>query len=181
MHSDMERVLFSTAAIEHRVRELGNAISRDYNQQDLLLIGILKGSVVFLADLLRRIDIDVTIDFMALSSYGASSESSGVVRILKDLNESIEERHVLIVEDIVDTGLTLNYLLELLKAHSPASINICAFLDKPSRRKVDVEVKYSGFTIADDFVVGYGLDFNEKYRNLPEICVLKKELYTAIV
>ena len=175
MHPDIERVLFSQETISKRVCELGATISRDYVGKDLLLVGILKGSVVFLADLLRAISIEVNIDFMAVSSYGAHSESSGVVRILKDLDKSIRGRHVLLIEDIVDTGLTLNYLLDILKAREPASIRVCALLDKPSRRKTEVQAQYSGFSIPDEFVVGYGLDFNERYRNLPAICVLKTE------
>ena len=177
MHQDLERILFTQEEINQRVQELGKSIDRDYTGQDLLLVSILKGAVVFLADLLRAITIEVNIDFMALSSYGASSKSSGVVRILKDLDKSIAGRHVLVVEDIIDTGLTLNYLQDILKTRGPVSVNICALLDKPSRRKADVQAKYKGFIIPDDFVVGYGLDFNEKYRNLPEIGVLKRELY----
>jgi len=175
MQPNIERVLFSQEEIKRRVNELGDAITRDYAGKDLLVIGILKGSVIFLADLLRAIDVELNIDFMAVSSYGAYSESSGVVRILKDLNKSIEGRHVLVVEDIVDTGLTLHYLLDILKAREPASIEVCVFLDKPSRRKIQVQVRYSGFNVADEFVVGYGLDFDERYRNLPEVCILKTE------
>ncbi len=177
MHPGMERVLLSKDEIEDRVKELARAISEDYQGKELLLVGILKGAAVFLADLMRHMSIDVRIDFMAVSSYGASSKSTGVVRILKDLEQSIEGRHVLVVEDIVDTGLTLNYLLEILRARDPASVRICALLDKPSRREIEVPVDYKGFAIPDEFVVGYGLDFNEKYRHLPDIYVLKKEVY----
>jgi len=179
MHPDIERVLFSKEEIDKRVRELGDAIALDYAGKNLLVVGILKGSVIFLADLIRAINIEISVDFMAVSSYGAYSESSGVVRILKDLDKSIAGRHVLVVEDIVDTGLTLNYLLDILEAREQASMRVCAFLDKPTRRKTDVRAYYCGFTIPDEFVVGYGLDFSEKYRNLPEICVLKKEFYTS--
>ncbi|KAF1086446.1 Hypoxanthine-guanine phosphoribosyltransferase [Sporotomaculum syntrophicum] len=179
MHPDVEKLLFSRADIDNKVHELGSIISRDYAGQDLLMVGILKGAAVFMADLIRAISIDVSIDFMALSSYGASSKSTGVVRILKDLDKSIQNRHVLIVEDIVDTGLTLTYLLKILKARNPAGVRICTMLDKPSRRKADVPVDYNGFTIPDHFVVGYGLDYNEKYRNLPEIYVLKEEIYRS--
>jgi len=175
----MEKILFSKADIDNKVHELGSLISNDYDGQDLLVVGILKGAAVFMADLIRAMSIDVSIDFMALSSYGASSKSTGVVRILKDLDKSIEGRHVLIVEDIVDTGLTMSYLLKILKARNPASVSICTMLDKPSRRKVDVPVAYNGFTIPDQFVVGYGLDYNEKYRYLPEIYVLKEEIYRS--
>jgi len=177
LHPDMEKILFSKVEIDEKVHELGNILSRDYAGKELLMVGILKGASVFLADLVRVMDIDVRIDFIAVSSYGTSSKSTGVVRILKDLDKSIELRHVLIVEDIVDTGLTLNYLLEILKARNPASVRICTLLDKPSRREVNVPVDYNGFAIPDEFVVGYGLDYNEKYRHLPEIYVLKKEIY----
>jgi len=179
VHPDMEKILFSKADIDNKVHELGSKISKDYAGQDLLVVGILKGAAVFMADLIRAMSINVSIDFMALSSYGASSKSTGVVRILKDLDKSIEGRHVLIVEDIVDTGLTMTYLLKILKARNPASVCICTMMDKPSRRKVDVPVDYNGFTIPDQFVVGYGLDYNEKYRYLPEIYVLKEEIYRS--
>jgi len=177
LHPDVEKVLLSTAELKNKVTELGQILSRDYAGKNLLAVGILKGAMVFMADLIRNISVDVQIDFMAVSSYGASSKSTGVVRIMKDLEQNIEGRHVLIVEDIVDTGLTLNYLLEILKAREPASVRVCTLLDKPSRREVDVSVNYNGFSIPDEFVVGYGLDYNEKYRNLPEIYVLKKEVY----
>lgn len=177
MHQDMEKILISAAEIKEKIDELGRAISRDYSGKYPLVVGILKGASVFMADLIRAMSIDVQIDFMAVSSYGASSKSTGVVRILKDLEQNIEGRHVLIVEDIVDTGLTLNYLLEILKARGPASVRVCTLLDKPSRREINVPVDYNGFSIPDEFVVGYGLDYREKYRNLPEIYVLKKGVY----
>lgn len=177
MHLDVEKVLISVVELKNKVTELGQILSRDYAGKNLLAVGILKGAMVFMADLVRNISVDVQMDFMAVSSYGASSKSTGVVRIMKDLEQNIEGRHVLIVEDIVDTGLTLNYLLEILKAREPASLRVCTLLDKPSRREVDVSVDYNGFSIPDEFVVGYGLDYNEKYRNLPEIYVLKKEVY----
>jgi hypoxanthine phosphoribosyltransferase len=173
----MEKILISAAEIKEKIDELGRAISRDYSGKYPLVVGILKGASVFMADLIRAMSIDVQIDFMAVSSYGASSKSTGVVRILKDLEQNIEGRHVLIVEDIVDTGLTLNYLLEILKARGPASVRVCTLLDKPSRREINVPVDYNGFSIPDEFVVGYGLDYREKYRNLPEIYVLKKGVY----
>lgn len=141
------------------------------------MICVLKGAVVFMADLIREVKIPVDIDFMAVSSYGSSTSSSGVVRILKDLNESIENKHIIIVEDIVDTGLTLKYLVENLKSRGPASIKICTFLDKPERRKADITPDYCGYSIPDEFVVGYGLDFAEKYRNLPYVAVLDPEAY----
>lgn len=178
-HPHVERVLVPAAAIARRVEELGARISADYRGREPLMVGILKGSTIFLADLVRAVDLPVTVDFVAISSYGHSTTSSGVVRILKDLEESIEGRHVLIVEDIVDTGLTLNYLRENLLARMPASLKICALLDKPSRRKVPVPVDYLGFTIPDEFVVGYGLDYREQYRNLRDVCVLKKEIYQS--
>ena len=179
MHQDVERVLISAEEIKQKISELGSVISRDYTGKNLLVVGILKGAMVFMSDLIRSLSVDVQIDFMAVSSYGASSKSTGVVRILKDLEQTIEGKHVLIVEDIVDTGLTLNYLQEILKARGPAGVRICTLLDKPSRREVDVAIDYNGFSIPDEFVIGYGLDYNEKYRNLPEICILKKEVYAV--
>lgn len=167
--------LFSAQQIRERVAQLGREISRDYRDRELLLIGILKGAVVFMADLARELTIPAAFDFMAVSSYGAATESSGVVRILKDLDLSLENRHVLIVEDIVDTGLTLHYLYEHLQARGPASLKICVLLDKPERRKIEVPVHYRGFQIPDHFVVGYGLDYDETYRNLPYIAVLNPE------
>jgi len=177
LYHDMERVLISRDEIKEKVDELARAISRDYAGKNPLIVGILKGAMIFMADLVRAITIDVQFDFIDVSSYGCSSKSTGVVRILKDLDQNIQGRHVLVVEDIVDTGLTLNYLLELLKAREPADVRICALLDKPSRREIEVPVDYKGFTIPDEFVVGYGLDYNEMYRNLPEIFILKREVY----
>lgn len=177
MLQDIEKVLFSTEELQTKIKELGRAISRDYAGKELLMIGVLRGAVVFMADLARAVDIPVAIDFMAVSSYGASTTTSGVVRILKDLDESIEGRHVLVVEDIVDTGLTLNYLLDIIKSRNPASVRLCALLNKPERRKADVQVDYAGFDIPDAFVVGYGLDYAERYRNLPFIGILKPEVY----
>jgi len=179
LHGDMERVLITEEEIARRVRELGEEISRDYAGKELLVVGILKGAVIFMADLVRCLTIPVRLDFMAVSSYGASSESSGVVRILKDLEQNIEGLDVLIVEDIVDTGLTLNYLRENLLTRGPASLKICTLLDKPSRRKVDVQVDYNGFVIPDEFVVGYGLDYDGRYRHLRDILVLKREVYSG--
>lgn len=178
MLEDIERILITKEQIDSKLEELGKKITRDYKGKDnILLVGVLKGAVVFMADLIRYIDLPLQVDFMAVSSYGASTESSGVVRILKDLEENLEGKNLLIVEDIIDSGLTLSYLYNILKSRNPASIKICALLDKPERRKVDIKVDYLGFEIPDYFVVGYGLDYDEKYRNLPYICVLKSEVY----
>ena len=159
--------------LQHRVRELGAEISRDYEGKDLLLIGVLKGAVFFLSDLMRHIEVPCEVDFMAVSSYGSSTQTSGVVRILKDLDAAIEGRDVLIVEDIVDSGLTLSYLLRNLQARGPASLEVCALLTKPERRTVDLTARYIGFEIPDKFAIGYGLDYAERYRNLPYIAVLE--------
>jgi hypoxanthine phosphoribosyltransferase len=175
MVDDLSEILLQPTDLAAKIKELGAVISRDYQDRDLLLIGVLKGAVVFLADLLREITIPVSLDFMAVSSYGAATKSSGIVRILKDLEESIEGRHVLVVEDIVDTGLTLHYMLENLSSRRPASLKVCALLDKPDRRQVELAVDYLGFHLPDQFVVGYGLDYAEKYRNLPCIGVLRPD------
>lgn len=177
MTDDIERILITEQQLAQRVRELGTQISRDYAGQDLFLVAVLKGSIVFMADLMRQISIPHSIDFMATSSYGASTRSSGVVQILKDLEESIEGRHVLIIEDIIDSGHTLAYLQRLILAREPASLRICALLDKKERREANVPVEYVGFVIPNEFVVGYGLDFNEHYRNLAFVGVLKPECY----
>ncbi len=169
----ISQVLIDEQTLKKRIQELGSQITKDYQGNSMLLIGVLKGAVVFLSELAQQIKLAATFDFMAVSSYGSATKSSGIVRILKDLDESIEGRHILIVEDIIDTGLTLDYLYRHLLGRHPASLNICTLLDKPSRRLVDVPVKYIGFQIPDYFVVGYGLDYNEKYRNLPFIGVLK--------
>jgi len=176
---DIDEVLIPEAALQARIRELGQAVSRDYDGKDPLLVGILIGAFVFLSDLLRHISIPCGVDFMATSSYGAATESSGIVRILKDLDQSIEGRHVLIVDDIIDTGLTMDYLLETLRARYPASLRVCALLDKVPRRRRHVRIDYRGFEIPDKFVVGYGLDYSGLYRNLPFICVLKPEVYRS--
>lgn len=162
-------VLISEKQIRTKVKELGKLITADYQGKELLVIGILKGSVVFLSDLIREIELPVKIDFMAVTSYGAATRTSGVVRILKDLDSDIGGQDVLIVEDIIDTGLTLSYLKENLQKRNPASLKVCTFLDKPSRRKIEIKADYNGYDIPDRFVVGYGLDCNEKYRNLPYI------------
>ena len=179
MHDMIERVLFSEEQIAQRVRELGQAIACDYaDSSNLLLIGVLRGVAVFFGDMIRAIDRPLEIDFMSISSYGASTTSSGVVRILKDLDENIIGRDVVVIEDIVDTGLTLSYLVKLLRDRRPASLEICSLLNKPERRKQSVDVKYVGFTIPDQFVVGYGLDYAQKFRNLPYVGILKPEVYT---
>jgi hypoxanthine phosphoribosyltransferase len=172
----IEEILVDEAALQARVAELGAEISADYRDRDLLLIGVLKGAIFFMADLMRQIDLPCEVDFMAISSYGAGVDSSGVVRILKDLDMPIENRNVVIVEDIVDSGLTLSYLLRNLEARQPASLEICALLTKPDRRENDVECRYVGFEIPNRFVIGYGLDFAERYRNLPYIGVLREDL-----
>lgn len=171
LDTSIARVLFDEAAIHRRVREMGERITRDYQGQELLVVGILNGSFVFMADLVRAIDLPLRVDFMAVSSYGDGTRSSGVVRIIKDLNRDIGDRHVLLVEDIVDTGLTLSYLLENLGTRKPLSLKVCALLDKVQARKRPVPVEYAGFTCPDAFVVGYGLDHAGRFRNLPYIGV----------
>jgi len=165
-------ILVQADELQHRIKEMAEEISRDYKGRDLLLIGVLKGAVFFLADLMRHLDVPCEVDFMAVSSYGSSTDSSGVVRILKDLDAPLEGRNVLIVEDIVDSGLTLQYLMRTLAARNPASIEVCALLTKPERRKVDTPARYVGFEIPDKFAIGYGLDYAERYRNLPYVATL---------
>jgi hypoxanthine phosphoribosyltransferase len=179
LEHDIDQVLLTEKQIAERVAEMGAQISHDYAGKELMLICILKGANVFLADLVRQISIPLAYDFVAVSSYGADTKSSGVVRILKDLDESVESKHVLVVEDIVDTGLTLrlSYLLENLRSRRAASVKVCTLLDKPSRRRVEVPVDYFGFKVDDHFVVGYGLDYQGKYRSLPYVGVLKPEVY----
>jgi hypoxanthine phosphoribosyltransferase len=177
LDNDVGEILITEEQIQERARELGRQISRDYEGKDLLLVCVLKGAVTFLADLMRAIAVPHEVDFMAISSYGASTESSGVVRILKDLDTNIEGRNVLIVEDIVDTGRTLDYITQNLKTRRPRSVRICTLLNKPSRREIDIALDYVGFDIPNKFVIGYGLDFAEIYRSLRYIGVLKKEKY----
>jgi hypoxanthine phosphoribosyltransferase len=172
----VSEILIDEETLHGRIAELGAQISDDYRGEDLLLIGVLKGAIFFMADLMRSIDIPCEVDFMAISSYGAGIDSSGVVRILKDLDVSIEGRNVLVVEDIIDSGLTLSYLLRNLEAREPASLEVCALLTKPERRENDVACRYVGFEIPNRFVIGYGLDFAERYRNLPFVGVLRDEL-----
>jgi hypoxanthine phosphoribosyltransferase len=179
MHTDVEEILLSGEEVQARVAELGAQLAADYDGREPVLVSVLKGSIIFLADLVRAMPIPLSIDLMEVSSYGASTESSGQVRILKDLSTSIEGREVIVVEDIIDTGLTLNYLLRYLHDKGPASIRICCLLDKPARRLAPIEIDYRGFTIADRFVIGYGLDYGERYRNLPYIGVLRPSVYGA--
>ena len=173
----IEEILIPENQIQKKVEQLGEQISRDYQGKELFCIGVLRGAIIFLADLARFIKVPMIIDFISISSYGISTESSGVVRILKDLDENIENRDVLIVEDIIDTGLTLDYLLRMLRSRKPASLKICTLLNKKERKKIDVPIDYCGFDIPDKFVVGYGLDYNGLYRNIPYILVLKSEYY----
>ena len=171
-------VLIDRESLQRRIGELGEEVSADYTGRDLLLVGVLKGAVFFMADLMRRLTIPCEIDFMAISSYGDSTDSSGVVRILKDLDINIEGRDVLVVEDIIDSGLTLSYLMRNLEAREPATLEVCALLTKPERREIEVPVRYVGFEIPNRFVIGYGLDFAERYRNLPYVGVLDPALVT---
>ncbi|MEG1430678.1 MAG: hypoxanthine phosphoribosyltransferase [Oscillospiraceae bacterium] len=177
LDNDMEQVLFSAAELDRRTTELAAEIDRDYAGKAPLLIGILRGSFIFMADLTRKITLPVTVDFMAMSSYGRGTKSTGQVEIKKDLSEDIEGRDVIVVEDILDSGNTLYYLLKILEARGPASVKLCALLDKPERREKPVELTYRGFSIPDAFVVGYGLDYAEKYRNLPYIGILSPRIY----
>ena len=177
MHSDLAQMVLTTEQIQSRIAELGDEISRDYGEEPILLIAVLRGAALFVADLARQISSPVELDFMAVSSYGSSTKSSGVVRILKDLDEGIEGRHVLVVEDILDTGLTLKYLLKNLASRSPRSLEVCTLLSKEGKQRVPISCKYVGFSIPDEFVVGYGLDYAERYRNLPYIGVLKPAVY----
>jgi hypoxanthine phosphoribosyltransferase len=174
---DIKEILLTEDELKKKIKEIGKDISEEYADKDLLLVGILKGSVPFMADLLREITIPCTMDFMAVSSYGNSTKTSGIVRILKDLDFEIEGKDVLIVEDIVDSGITLSYLIDYLKGRKPSSIEIACLLSKPERRSVEINAKYIGFVVPDYFLVGYGLDYSEKYRNLPYIGVLKEEIY----
>jgi hypoxanthine phosphoribosyltransferase len=177
IHADVEEILLTEEQIQARVAELGAQLTIDYEGRDPVLVSVLKGSIVFLADLVRGMDIPLSIDIMEASSYGAATESSGQVRILKDLSNPIEGRHVIVVEDIIDTGLTLNYLLRHLREKGLASLTICCLLDKPARRLTEIPIDYVGFTIPDRFVVGYGLDYGERYRNLPYVGVLRPSVY----
>lgn len=178
LEKDIQEVLFTQEELEKRVRELAAQITADYQGKEIILISVLRGSFVFMADLCRSIDLDCTVDFMAVSSYGGGTSSTGQVQITKDLSGDISGKHVIVVEDILDSGNTLSYLLKLLEQRKPASIRLCTLLDKPERRTKPVEVSYSGFTIPDAFVAGYGLDYAEHYRGLPYIGILKPEVYS---
>jgi len=177
LHPDIEDVLISADQIRDRVRELGEQISREYHGRELHVVSVLRGASIFTADLIRELTVPTVLDFIAVSSYGSNTRSTGVVRILKDLNENVESAHVLLVEDIVDTGLTLNYLSNMLRDRKVGSLEVCALLDKPERREVETHTRYVGFTVPDAFVVGYGLDYNQRYRGLPYIGMLKPEVY----
>ena len=177
MNNDIKEVLYNEEQLRDKIRQMGARISKDYYGKDLILIGILKGSVIFMSDLLKEIAIPCKMDFMAVSSYGNSTKTSGVVRILKDLDFEIQGKDVLIVEDIIDSGVTLKYLMKCLSARKPSSLEIICLLNKPERRKVDIDVKYVGFDVSDFFIVGFGMDYAERYRNLPYIGILKDEIF----
>ncbi|MEA2575691.1 MAG: hypoxanthine phosphoribosyltransferase [Chloroflexia bacterium] len=177
IRGDIDHILVTEEDLHSAIGELGRTLTREYAGKELLLVGVLRGAIMFIVDLARAVDLPLTMDFMAVASYGASTETSGIVRILKDLDSSIEGKHVLVVEDIIDSGLTLNYILDTLRTRNPASVRVAALLNKPARRRVDVGVDYVCFDIPDEFVVGYGLDFNQIYRNLPFVGVLKPEAY----
>ena len=179
MHKDVEQILYTEEELRSRVGELGSQITADYAGREPLLISVLRGSYIFMADLTRAINLDVTVDFMAVSSYGAGTASSGQVEIKKDLSDSIEGKDLIIVEDILDSGNTLYYLLDVLRARKPASIRLCTLMDKPDRRTKPIKADYVGFTIPDAFIVGYGLDYAEKYRNLPYVGILKPSVYNG--
>lgn len=178
MHNDIQEVLYSEEEIQQKIKELGEALSRDYEGRNPLVICVLKGAFIFMADLVKRMNVPLELDFMAVSSYGTATKSSGVVKILKDLDVPVEGRDVLIVEDIIDSGLTLSYLIDVLERRNANSTRVVALFDKPARRTVDLEADYKGFVLPDAFVVGYGLDYAEKYRNLPYVGVLKPEIYS---
>lgn len=177
MNDDIREVLFSEEKLAEIVQRIGTRISEDYKDKNLLMVSVLKGSVVFMADLLRAINIPCSIDFMAVSSYGSGMKTSGVVKIVKDLDINLKGYDLLVVEDILDSGLTLSYILELLQSRSPRSVRLCTLFDKPDRRTVDIKPDYVGTVVPDEFIVGYGLDYDEKYRNLPYVGILKPEVY----
>lgn len=178
MHNDISQILYTAEQIQEKVKELGEQLTQDYAGRHPLVICVLKGAFVFISDLVRHMDIPVELDFMAISSYGASTKSSGVVKIVKDLDVSVEGRDVLIVEDIIDSGLTLSYLIDVLERRNALSVSVVTLFDKPGRRTVDLQPDYTGFVLPDAFVVGYGLDYAERYRNLPYLGILKEEVYT---
>ena len=179
MHSDIRQILLTEQQLQEKVKELGRRITEDYKDRNPLVICVLKGAFIFMADLVKHIEIPLSLDFMAVSSYGAATKSSGVVKIVKDLDASVEGRDVLIVEDIIDSGLTLSYMIDVLERRNALSVAVVTLLDKPERRNVELDIDYKGFVLPDEFVVGYGLDYAENYRNLPYIGVLKPEIYTS--
>lgn len=178
LREDIQRVLITKEEIDQKLAELARQITRDYQEKDLVMVGVLKGAVVFFSDLFKRIELPVSCDFISISSYGASTKSTGVVRLIKDVDNSVFEKHILIVEDIIDSGLSLAYLVENFSTRGALSVKTCTLLDKPERRKAKITPDYCGFQIPNEFVVGYGLDFAEKYRNLPDVCVLKPSVYS---
>lgn len=177
MHKDIESIVYSETDLSSRIKALGLEISKDYAGEKLIVVGVMKGANMFVADLIRSLDLDVILDFIVVSSYGASTESTGVIRLLKDLDENIDSEHVLIVEDIIDSGLTLEYLVNNFKTRHPKSVKICTLLNKVERRQVDMHVDYIGFQVPDEFIVGYGIDYAERYRNLPYVGILKRSVY----
>ncbi|GIP36352.1 hypoxanthine phosphoribosyltransferase [Paenibacillus sp. J2TS4] len=179
MHNDIQEVLYTKEQLEQKVRELGQKITEDYQDRNLFVICVLKGAFIFMADLVKHINVPLELDFMAVSSYGQSTKSSGVVKIIKDLDVPLEGRDVLIVEDIIDSGLTLSYLIDILERRNAHSVSVVTMFDKPARRTVELEPDYKGFTLPDAFIVGYGLDYAEKYRNLPYVGILKEEVYSS--
>ncbi len=178
MHPDVDRIIVTKEEIAEKVSVLAGMISKDYENRNPLLISVLKGAFIFMADLLREVTIPCNVDFMAVSSYGKKSATTGAVKILKDLDCKVEGRHVIIVEDILDSGLTLRYIINYLAGGKPASVRVCTLLDKPSRRQADIRPDYTGFIVPDEFIVGYGLDYADRYRNLPYVGVLKREIYS---
>jgi hypoxanthine phosphoribosyltransferase len=177
MHNDVGSILYSKELLEERVKSLGEEITRDYFGKKLIVVGVMKGANIFVADLIRHLDLDIILDFIVVSSYGQSTETTGVIRLIKDLDENIDSEHVLVVEDIVDSGLTLDYLVKNFKTRHPKSLKICTLLNKVERRQVDMTVDYIGFQVPDEFIVGYGIDYAERYRNLPYVGVLKRSVY----
>lgn len=177
MNNDVKEIFYNELELSRRIKELGNKIAKDNEGKDLIMVCVLKGAAMFFSDLIKEVNMPMMIDFISVSSYGKNTESSGVVRFLKDLDIDIEDKDVILVEDIVDTGLTLKYLIENLNTRKPNSLKVCSLLDKPSRRKVDVKIDYIGFEVPDEFIVGYGIDYAENYRNLPYVGTLKEEVY----
>lgn len=177
MYNDVKCILISKDQIAEKVAEIGKRISADFEGKNPIIVGVLKGSFIFMADLVRHISCHCSVDFMCVSSYGSGTRTSGQIRIIKDLDTNIDGRHVIVIEDILDSGVTLSNLLRMLKDRNPASVSLCALLDKPARRKAHVDIDYNGFEVPDEFIIGYGLDYDERYRNMPDICILKPEVY----